>query len=287
MTRDMKKFFLLLVTLLTVMPATILTARKNDGPARITVISYNIRYGEAKDGTNSWPFRCMASTDMMTDQKPDVMGVQEALETQLKFLKEYTKGYAWVGVGRDDGKKKGEHMSIFYNKKTVSLLKWGTFWLSETPDKPSLGWDAQCRRTATWVLMKDKRNGKKFFYVNTHLDHVGVEARAKGLQLVQEKIAAMNPKGWPLILSGDFNIEPDNEAILRLDKTMKSARDVAARTDRHGSFNGWGKCNPEKIIDYIYFSGFKRCSSFETVTKEYGERRFISDHYPIKAVLEW
>ena len=112
-----------------------------------------------------------------------------------------------------------------------------------------------------------------------------MEARSKGLQLVQDTIAEMNPKGWPLILSGDFNIEPDNEAILQLDKSMKSARDVAAKTDRHGSFNGWGKTNPETIIDYIYFSGFSRCERFETITKEYDGRKFISDHYPIKAVL--
>ena len=283
----MKKFLISLLAVLAAAPAFTLTAKKQDGPASVTVISYNIRFGKAKDGTNSWQFRAPTSPMMIEDQKPDVLGFQEALEEQIKFVKEYTKGYAYIGVGREDGKSKGEQMGILYNKKTTALVKWGTYWLSETPDKPSIGWDAKHRRTATWALFKDKRSGKKFFYVNTHLDHVGVEARSKGLKLVQDKIAAMNPKGWPLILTGDFNIEPDNPAIAELEKTMKSARDVAAKTDRHGSFNGWGKCNPEKIIDYIYFSGFNRCASFETITKEYGERKFISDHYPIKAVLEF
>lgn len=281
----MKKFFTLLFALLMMVPCAV--AKKSDGPAKVTVISYNIRYGDAKDGTNSWPFRCSAASEMIGDQKPDVIGVQEALEYQLKFLKEYTKGYVWIGVGRDDGRHKGEHMGIFYNKKTVSLVKWGTYWLSETPDKPSIGWDAKCRRTATWALFKDKRSGRKFFYVNTHLDHVGVQARSEGLKLIQEQIARINPKGWPLILGGDFNIEPDDPAIFQLDKSMKSTRDVAAKTDRHGSFNGWGKCNPEKIIDYLYYTGFRRCSSFETITKHYQDRTFISDHYPIKAVLEF
>ena len=278
----MKKIFLTLLTVILTVPVF---AKKADGPATITVVSYNIRHGKAKDGTNSWEFRAPTSPMMIEDQKPDVLGFQEALDNQIKFITEFTKGYDYIGVGRDDGKQKGEQMGILFNKKAVKLLKWGTYWLSETPDEPSFGWDAKCRRTATWALFKDKRSGKKFFYVNTHLDHVGVEARSKGLKLVQDKIAAMNPKGWPLTLTGDFNIEPDNPAIIELDKTMKSARDVAARTDRHGSFNGWGKANPEPIIDYVYFSGFKRCDSFETITKEYGGRKFISDHYPIKAVL--
>ena len=278
----MKKIFLTLLTVILTVPVF---AKKADGPATITVVSYNIRHGKAKDGTNSWEFRAPTSPMMIEDQKPDVLGFQEALDNQINFITEFTKGYDYIGVGRDDGKQKGEQMGILFNKKAVKLLKWGTYWLSETPDEPSFGWDAKCRRTATWALFKDKRSGKKFFYVNTHLDHVGVEARSKGLKLVQDKIAAMNPKGWPLILTGDFNIEPDNPAIIELDKTMKSARDVAARTDRHGSFNGWGKANPEPIIDYVYFSGFKRCDSFETITKEYGGRKFISDHYPIKAVL--
>ena len=279
----MKKFFTLILAVLSV--TGLAFAKKAEGPARISVISFNVRYGDAKDGTNSWPLRCSADVEMVNDQMPDVMGVQEALDYQLKFIKEYTKGYNWVGVGRDDAKHKGEHMSIFYNKKVVSLVKWGNWYLSETPDKISKGWDARHPRTATWALFKDKRSGKKFFYVNTHLDHIGVVARSEGLKLVQKLIADMNPNGWPLILSGDFNIEPDNEAIAQLDKTMKSARDVAAKTDRHGSFNGWGKA--DKIIDYIYFTGFRRCESFETITKRYQDRTFLSDHYPIKAVLEF
>lgn len=281
----MKKIFVSLLAVLLAAPGFDLLAKKAEDPASVTVVSYNIRYGNAKDGTNSWPLRCNATIEMIQDQQPVVMGVQEALDFQVKFITEYTKGYKYIGVGRDDGKKSGEQMGIFYNKKKVSLVKWGTYWLSETPDKPSFGWDAKCRRTATWALFKDKKSGKKFFYVNTHLDHIGVEARSKGLQLVQDRIAAMNPKGWPLILSGDFNIHPDNAAIAQLDKSMKSARDVAAKTDRHATFNGWGKSS--ELIDYIYFTGFRRCASFETITKEYDGRKFISDHYPIKAVLEF
>ena len=125
----------------------------------LKVMSYNIRLGSGQDGTNSWRFRAPVTLEMLKDQAPDVFGVQEALDYQVALIEEYADDYDCVGVGREDGRKKGEHMSIFWNKKTIKLLKWGTFWLSETPDKPSKGWDAACYRTATWALMKDKRTG--------------------------------------------------------------------------------------------------------------------------------
>lgn len=256
----------------------------SDKPAEITVISYNIRMGVAKDGTNSWEYRYPASAMMIEDQKPDIFGVQEAYDFQVKYMDEYCKGYKSVGVGREDGKSKGEHMSIFYNKKKISLLKWGTYWLSETPDKPSMGWDAACIRTATWALMKDKESGRKFYFVNTHLDHVGPIAKKKGLKLIVDRIKDMNPKGYPMILTGDFNTEPQEKDILgELDTLMNSARETAVTTDKGDTFNGWGK--DKSVIDHIYWSGFSSCTTFEVIRKPYMDRKFISDHYPVKACL--
>lgn len=252
-------------------------------PDEITVISYNIRNGEANDGTNSWQYRYPTSAMMIMDQKPDIFGVQEAYDYQVAYLKEYCEGYKCVGVGREDGKHDGEHMSIFYNSKTVKLLKWGTYWLSETPDKPSLGWDAACRRTATWALMKDKKNGRKFYYVNTHLDHVGMLAQKNGLALIVARIKAMNKEGYPMILTGDFNVEPSNPVLSDLDKMMTSARDAAVKTDKGGTYHGWGK--ESEVIDHIYYSGFSACTLFEIVKKSYLDRKFVSDHYPVRAVL--
>lgn len=252
-------------------------------PDEITVISYNIRNGEANDGTNSWQYRYPTSAMMIMDQKPDIFGVQEAYDYQVAYLKEYCEGYKCVGVGREDGKHDGEHMSIFYNSKTVKLLKWGTYWLSETPDKPSLGWDAACRRTATWALMKDKKNGRKFYYVNTHLDHVGVLAQKNGLALIVDHIKAMNKEGYPMILTGDFNVEPSNPVLSDLDKMMTSARDAAVKTDKGGTYHGWGK--ESEVIDHIYYSGFSACTLFEIVKKSYLDIKFVSDHYPVRAVL--
>ncbi len=257
-------------------------AKKNE-QKELKVMSYNIRMGIAKDGTNSWEFRCPATIEMLNDQKPDVFGVQEAFEFQIKFVEEFCPDYKSVGVGRDDGKKKGEYMSIFWNKKTVSLLKWGTFWLSETPDKPSRGWDAHCRRTATWALMKDKKTGKKFYFVNTHLDHKGKEAQKNGLKLIVDRIESINPQGYPMILTGDFNIKPDNAALAELDSRMQSTRKIAADTDNHNTFNGWSVKPTDSVIDYIYISGFSSCPQYKTVTEKYAERPFVSDHYPIFA----
>lgn len=252
--------------------------------SELKVMSYNIRQGSVNDGTNSWMYRCPATIEMLEDQKPDIMGLQEALRDQVMFIEEFTKDYDYVGVGREDGKKKGEHMAIFWNKKTVKLLKWGTFWLSETPEKPSMGWDAACYRTATWALMKDKRTGKKFYFVNTHLDHVGVEARKNGLKLIVDRIGQINPEGYPMILTGDFNMKPTAPELKELDSIMKSTRKVASKTDSHNTYNEWGKAKKDMIIDYIYISDFT-CLEYSTITKKYAEKTYISDHYPISARL--
>jgi len=258
---------------------------KKDKPADIKVISYNIRVGKADDGTNSWKYRYPASAMMIMDQKPDIFGLQEALDFQFDYLSEYCTGYKGIGVGREDGKHQGEHMAIFYNKKAIKLIKWGTFWLSETPEVPSKGWDAACFRSATWALMKDKASGRKFYYVNTHLDHMGWEARKNGLKLIVDRIGSINPENYPMILTGDFNMRIDRPEFDDLKKVMSNAREVAVKTDHHNTYNGWGKASDEEIIDYIWFKGFSSCTEYETITKPYMERTYVSDHYPIKATL--
>ena len=280
----MKKLAIILLAAM-LLPLSIDAKKKSDKGYDLKVMSYNIRMGIAKDGTNSWEFRYPATAMMIEDQQPDVFGVQEAFEFQIRFIEDNCTGYEAVGVGRDDGKSKGEFMSIFWNKNTVKMLKWGTFWLSETPEKPSKGWDAHCRRTATWALMKDKRTGKKFYFVNTHLDHRGKEAQKNGLALIVSRIDDINPKGYPMVLTGDFNIKPNNPALVDLDKIMDSTRKIAEKTDNHHTFNGWSNAKTDSVIDYIYVQGFSKCIEYQTVIKEYADRKFISDHYPIYATL--
>lgn len=281
----MKKITVFFLSLSLMFPQFAHAAKKTDESKELKVMSYNIRMGSANDGTNSWALRYTATYQMLQDQMPDVFGVQEALDYQVNYIEQMMEDYESVGVGRENGKKEGEHMSIFWNKKTVKLLKWGTYWLSETPDKPSMGWDAGCKRTATWALMKCRKTGKKFYFVNTHLDHVGAEAQKNGLKLIVARIGEMNPDGYPMVLTGDFNVEPDNPVLDELDTKMHSARKIAQKTDNLDTFNGWGK--GKGVIDYIYLSGFSSCLEYQTVTKRYADRKFVSDHYPVCAVLSF
>ncbi|MBO4427902.1 MAG: endonuclease/exonuclease/phosphatase family protein [Bacteroidales bacterium] len=249
----------------------------------IVVMSYNVRNSSAQDGDNAWEMRRSATPAMLRDVKPDVFGVQEALPDQEAYILEKCPEYKCYGIGRNDGVE-GERMDVFYNTKRLALMAYGTWWLSETPDVPSTGWDAKYPRTATWVLLKDLKYRKPFYLVNTHLDHKGVNARRNGLAMVVNKIREMNPD-VPLILMGDFNVEPGDSCLVDVDSLLLSARVCAKHSDDTPSFNGFR--GPEKTIDYIYFSGFKGADDFAVVTKEYDGKPFISDHYPIVTTLKY
>lgn len=267
----------------------------------LIVMSYNIRLGVANDSLNSWDNRKPATIAMLNDVNPDVFGVQEAYDFQVKYILDNCPRYKAVGVGREDGVSAGEHMSVFYDTTRVALKTWGTYWLSETPDVPSLGWDAACYRTATWALLRDLEKKKDFFFVNTHLDHVGKVARREGLALIYNRIRKMNPKGIPMVLTGDFNVLPDDPCLQDINTLMHSARFDSRQADAIGSFNGFGAygnsagapvlddsaCDRESLrpLDYIYYSGFKS-ALFKVVTKTYLDIPYISDHYPVFAVLK-
>lgn len=271
------------------------------GYSEIKVISYNIRNSRAEDGDNGWKYRRPATIAMLQEQSPDVFGVQEAYPEQLDFICDNMPVYKCVGVGRDDGVKEGEHMSIFYDTTRVAMIDWGTYWLSETPSVPSYGWGSACRRTATWTKLKMIDTGKEFFYVNTHLDHVSPLARKNGLALIVSEIGKMNPSGLPMVLTGDFNIPPSSDNLTDLNGIMRSARVYAEKKDGRGSFNGWGKYgnspsaptwdgpveNCPMMIDYIYYSGFHKCLQFIVLDKKYVGVPYISDHYPVAAVLQF
>ncbi len=276
---DMKKVALLITVALSCFFGS--AGAQTDGSLK--VMSYNVRVGSAKDGDNSWKIRRIATPAMLADKAPAVFGVQEALKSQIDYILQECPQYASVGVGREDGIAKGEFMSIFYLKSRIEVLEWGTYWLSETPDVPSKGWDAACKRTATWALMREKASGRRFYFVNTHLDHVGVEARRKGLALIVEKIAAMNPEGLPMVLTGDFNSRLNDPWMADIKVLMNNARFYADDTDWKTSFNAWGKSSAS--IDYIFYSGFSSCPDFKVVDETYEGIPYISDHYPVIATL--
>ena len=255
-------------------------------PTPIKVMTFNVRVGKANDQENSWQYRRKAATDMILDQHPAVFGVQEAVDFQLDYILEQCPMYKCVGVGREDGVKDGEHMSVFYDTTRIALKDWGTYWLSETPDVPSKGWDAACKRTATWTLLKDLACNKEFFFVNTHLDHIGEEARRNGLALIVERIGKMNPDGFPMILTGDFNVFPDDPCLTDLRGIMSDVWETAPEVDEGPTWHDWGKGTDTRHIDYIFYSGYTKCTSLTRLTKSYDNAPFVSDHYPVIAVLE-
>ena len=265
-----------------VMEAVLLaTIRKAE---TLKVMSFNIRNAGAPDGANDWAHRRDATTAMLKSVSPDVFGVQEAYPEQEAFILETCPEYRGFGVGRDDGADSGERMSVFYKHDEFELLDGGTWWLSETPGMPSVGWDARYPRTATWALLRQRSSGQEFFFVNTHLDHIGVNARIKGLELVMSFTSEMRP-GTPLVLLGDFNVSPGDKCLAEVNTLMHDARREAPATTDKASFNGFGLAH--KIIDYIYFRDFCCAEEFSVVDESFAGKPYISDHYPISAVLRF
>ncbi len=251
------------------------------------IISYNVRFSSVPetDGANRWELRRDASIKMVAEQKPLAMGLQEACPDQIDFLDQNLTGYKHIGVGRDDGNRAGEMMAIYYDTTRLTLLNSGTFWLSDTPDKVSIGWDAACNRTCTWGHFKVNDTGFEFLYFNTHLDHVGSQARRNSIKLIVAKMAELNPNNVPVFLSGDFNSTTDDTIFEPLKASLKDAREVSAISDKNITYNGFGtvtdspNTRKEWVIDHIFFSGVNPMA-FRVLNGNYGVP-FISDHYPI------
>lgn len=253
-------------------------------PDSITVISFNIRYDNPDDGMNGWMFRKEAVSRFINTEHPDVLGVQEALAGQMDFLNLYCFDYDHVGIGREDGKTNGEYAAIFWLKSRFSLIDSGHFWLSETPDIPSKGWDAACHRIVTWAQLSEKSSGKEFFVFNTHLDHVGEVARRESIELISRKIREITENiDLPVFLTGDFNSMTCDPIFDPLKEILTSARESAPETDDSNTYNGFGKNSD--LIDHILYTHLIPLN-FSVIKNSYGIQ-YISDHYPIKAVFSW
>ena len=254
-------------------------------PGSVKMISYNVRNSGKdpykNDGDNCWENRKQASLNMIEEQAPAVIGMQEVLPLQMEYFKTGLPQYGYIGVGRDDGKEAGEVMAIFYHKDALSLLDGGTFWLSETPDVPSKGWDAACYRTATWAKFQDKASGKEFYYVNTHLDHIGEVARLESVKLIIERLSAWSGDNIPVFVGGDLNSPSENAIFVPLAENGCSlARTATPDTDNHGTFNAFGTAPSSIVIDHIYFKGNVQPKTYKVLNGDYGVP-FISDHYPV------
>lgn len=221
--------------------------------------SYNIRYHNSDDDRNGnvWKTRCKVICDQVNFESPDIFGAQEVLHAQLGDLLGALDGYDYIGVGRDNGKTKGEYAAIFYKKDRVKLLNKGNFWLNETPDKPKLGWDAACIRICSWGEFEQAETGFRFYYFNLHMDHVGVVARREAAKLVVKKIGEI-AKGAPVVLTGDFNVD-QNDEIYRIFTSSGILTDsythARLRFAENGTFNDYKPyMKTQSRIDHVFVS---------------------------------
>ncbi len=275
----MKKIFFLFLILF---PFSVFAQQMN-------IISFNIRYNTPNDGLNAWPNRIEMVSGLLKFHEPDIFGFQEALIGQIEDTKNTLPDFDWFGVGRDDGKTAGEFSPIFFNKIKFILIENGTLWLSETPEKPSKGWDAALNRVVTWGRFKSKVTGKQFLVFNTHFDHIGVEARKNSAALIgkiiKEKTAGKN---LPVILTGDFNLAPEEEPIVQLKKLVKDSREISELPPYGpvGTFNSFDWNAPmEKRIDYIFVHGNISVLKYAVLTDSKGQR-WPSDHLPVFAKVQ-
>ncbi|WP_372774147.1 endonuclease/exonuclease/phosphatase family protein [Mangrovibacterium sp.] len=253
----------------------------------LKVMTWNIRFNNPDDGENAWPFRKQNVTNLIFSNAPDVVGLQEALLGQVNDLAAYLTGYDWVGVGRDDGINRGEYCPIFYKSQKYQLKEQGWFWLSETPDGPSMGWDAACYRICTYIKLEEYDGRKNFWVFNTHFDHLGVEAKRESARLVMSKIKELNNDKLPVVLTGDFNLTPDESAITYISRRMHDSKEKSETEARgpEGTFNSFDINSPlDHRIDYIFVNRKIAVKSYVVLTDS-NDQKYPSDHLPVVTEL--
>ncbi|MGM5469558.1 endonuclease/exonuclease/phosphatase family protein [Flavobacteriaceae bacterium LMO-SS05] len=246
-------------------------------------MTYNIRLDVASDGDNAWVHRKDFLSAQVLFYSPDILGVQEARPNQMSDLKTALIDYSVIGLGRDGGHT-GEHSSIFYNSKKFKVENENTFWLSETPEKVSKGWDAAYPRICTYGLFTDLKTSNKIWVFNTHLDHIGEQARLNGINQIQQKIAEVNTKNYPVILMGDFNVEPNSLLIKNLSESMLNTKTLSKLTfGPSGTFNGFKFNEPvTRKIDYIFMSKSNHIMVNKyAVLSDSNDLKYPSDHFPV------
>lgn len=261
-------------------------------PSYIRVMTFNIRYDEPQDKENAWPNRKELVASMIRFHHADLVGVQEALARQLKDLERLLPDYSWVGVGRADGKAAGEFSAVLYRKNRFKHLESSTFWLSETPQVPSAGWDAALPRIVTWIKLRDLQTGKIFYHFNTHFDHRGVRARGESARLLLDRTAQI-AGNLPAVVTGDFNFTESSDGYKLL--TKKNSEKASALRDaryvsehgHHGptsTFNEFKGLIPDRKIDYVFVKGNIRVLQHGVLSDTW-DGRFASDHLPVLAEI--
>lgn len=261
-------------------------ATQTDEP--VNVMTFNVRYDNPDDSLNNWNYRKDRVANAIRFYDADIVGTQEVLHNQMEDLRQRLPGYESIGVGREDGKEAGEYSALWYRADRFTAKESGWFWLSETPEVAgSKGWDGACERIATWAKLQDKLTGKELFVMNTHLDHVGVAARREGVKLVLDKIQELGGD-LPVILTGDFNAEPESDVIKQVTDTADPEHLTDARTvadlvyGPNWTFHDFGSIPYEhrERIDYIFVKNGLEVLKYGILTETEGDA-YLSDHAPV------
>jgi endonuclease/exonuclease/phosphatase family metal-dependent hydrolase len=255
-------------------------------------MTYNLRYGLANDGVNSWENRRELLIESIRAFDPDVLGTQECLSFQADFLCERLPDYKLIGVGRLDGRRDGELNAVLYRTARLEPLDSGTFWLSETPDRPgSRGWDAELPRIVTWAKFYDVASEQALVCVNTHWDHLGHQAKLESARLMRRWLVERT-QGLATIVTGDFNIDVDSVPFHLLSdgepKLIDAYRAAHPEHEREpaadGTFHGFsGEPMPDRI-DWILATPSPRIERCE-IDRFNRDGQYPSDHFPVEAVL--
>ena len=252
------------------------------------LLSYNIRCDYQKEGANTWQSRKKEMVEQLCYYAPQVFGVQEALPNQIKYLDSCLTNYDYIGVGRDDGQRGGEFCAIFYDKTQLQVLHEETFWLSQTPDTVSIGWDAAYPRICTCGLFEDRKSKEQFWVFNTHLDHLGIKARLEASRLILERIGQLDAGNKPLVLMGDFNAPLEERSIQLIMAKLADAQRITEKPfyGPVGTFNGFESNPIERRIDYFFVSHLT-VKSYTHVDDRRNNQSYISDHLPVLMTVEF
>jgi len=278
-------------------------AESSGGGVEVSVMSFNIRYGSANDGANRWPNRREMVFEVIRKHKPDVVGLQEALGYQIDEICKVLPGYAKIGVGREDGKTKGEYSAILYRRDKFEVEQGGTFWLSDTPEVPgSITWGNACTRICTWARFVENKTGRAFYQYNLHLDHVSQPSREKSMVLLVERIGKRQHAD-PFVVTGDFNADEKNPAILFLKgkAALKGKGKVESKNPvpmvdtfrvlhpdatKVGTFNAFKGTDTGGKIDYVLTTSDVQVLDAQ-ILHDNTEGRYPSDHFPVTTRLRF
>ena len=276
----MKQYISIIICLVVLCPCSL--------PAQTSAMTYNIRYDNPDDNENAWPHRKAEIAQMIDYYSPELVGVQEALHHQLSYLDKMLHSYSYIGVGRDDGKNKGEYTAIFYKTKRLQLVSTNTYWLSPTPHKVSVGWDASMERIVTYGVFLDKMTNDTLHVFNGHFDHRGPKARENSAAQIVQMLKNKDLLNKKIIVMGDFNCQPHDPPIT-IFRSQLDDRYNHSPTISYGPYGTYNQFDTnfklEGRIDYVLTKNLN-VSRYRHIDDRRHNNLWLSDHLPVLITFE-